>query len=948
MSDQTNVKQLKPGISNQIVYTTGGVATWGNPLATTSVVGEVQLATQDQAFNGSPDTSGGNPLVTQPSGMLIRKGLSPLTAAIYTMASSGAGGAVAATNARGTLALDLQSEIVAVTQVASGLRAITIGQRNTASGTESMTIGQLNTTVGDYSMTVGNNNTNSAPNTRNIVFGAFNALTGAAYIFNSGIIGNGNTLATRQSFLCGISNSATGATYGRADVSVFGIGNVADGANNANVFGLSNVVAGSGAMAFGRSNSTAAAQNALAFGLSNVIQAGGSYAVAMGVLNNCQSSPTNASAIGVNNVVSGVNNAAIGTGNDVHNGVGSENSAFGFGNEIFPATTSGASAFGHGNVCGYYGGGYANSATAFGNGNRATLTTECFGRSNLSFSGCSYNTLFGFANQARGSAGEYCNDTSIFGRGNVALEHSLSSSVFGNHNTVTGTGGVTVGNGNANLLTGQNRNVMLGRANSIFTAATTDAVLCGSYNSVGNGTLHGQYSNVFGRANSCADHCNFFGQSNSFSANANTTQNNNVFGRLNNAGAGGSTISVTNSECFGTANEIGSINTFSPASVDQGITFGRYNTIVSNQAIAIGANNIASPGSTKSTFVGWNNIADSNSINSGAFGTANTLANYTGAGSQSSFAIGHANRIGIQEGSAFSMPASNALAVGSLNQSNSDNVQTFGYANFSGDNVTTNVRSVIAIGILNNSNANYATLNDSTGVISGGTPLAYNLAPVGINSIAIGSENLALGLNSMAIGRHCSATATEAVAFGIRCIASGSGATALGNRAVARVSNTLNFGGLPIIRKDNGEAVGTEFISYSGTEAHFESKVLDLTVGQQYRVLLPIGPRFWIDEVGIEVVTAPPNPAHITATPYVSWGTAINGTYTQKYKLISQMTNLVAAGKRELFSTFLTEDGETSDISNAVELEGRIEIGGTITSDTYTGRFYWKGHYVEQ
>lgn len=935
MSDQQNVKQLKPGTNGQIITTSGGVATWGNPLATTSVVGEVQLATQTQAFNGSPDTSGGNPLVTQPSGMLVRKALSP-SAAIYAMASSNGAGGIAPTNTRGTLALDLQSEIVSVNQIASGLRSITIGQRNEADGNESMSIGQLNTTVGDYSMSIGNNNTNSAPNVRNIIFGASNQLTGAAYIFGSGIFGNSNALATRTSFICGNSNTATGATYGRAEVSVVGIGNNANGANISSVFGRHNTVQGTGTTAVGSGNLLGTSDNACAFGISNTIQVGGSYAVAVGALNSCQASPSTSSAIGVNNLVSNVNNCCIGTGNVIANGVGSENSALGFGNLINASSTAASAVGCRNNVIA--GGSYS---CAFGRANTATLLTEVFGRSNLSFTGCSYNTIFGFANQVRGSGGSYCTDTSVFGRGNTALEHTLSSSIFGTQNVLNGSGCVAMGNGNVSQFIGQNRVVMMGRANSVLTPNTSDSNVGGSYNTVGNGVLDGSFSNVFGRVNSCGDHSNFFGLTNSFAANGNTNNNNNVFGRGNNSGAGGSTISVTNCECFGTFNELGSINTFGPASVDQGITFGRYNTIVSNQAIAIGSNNFISPGSTKSVLVGWNNTTNGNAANSGAFGISNTLANYTGAGSQSSFAIGNTNTIGILPGGASAQPASNALAVGSLNHANSDNVQMFGYANFSSDPFTTNVRSVIAIGILNNSNANYAVLNDSTGVISGGTPNAYNLAPVGINSIAIGSENLTLGLNSIAIGRHCSATATESVAFGIRCISSASGATALGNRAVSRIPNTLNVGGLPIIRKDNAEGLGTEFISYSGMPAIIQSKIVDLKTAQIYQIALPIGPQFWIDEVGVEVVSA----NGVTGTPFVSWGTVVNVTYTQKYRQIEQMTRLTAFGNREVFTTFENDVGETSDNVNTVYLAARVEIGATGT--TLTGRFYWKGRYVE-
>lgn len=956
MSTQPNVKQLKPGTNNQILLTTGGVATWGNPLATTSALGEVALATQNQAFNGSPDTSGSYPLVTQPSGMLIRKNMTAGQAEIYVMASANSSATLASPNARGTLALDLQSEIVLGTEVASGTHSIAIGQRNTTTGNSGTSIGRLNTNSGYTSTAVGFLNSITSTSSNNHTFGSSNS-TVAANTLNSLVMGTSNTLNGGQNNTAiGFANTINTTN---SNIAIVGSNNTSGpNAVNSGMFGNSNTGIGVGSFVVGRANALNDTDFSQIFGVSNQVQAGASYCFGFGTSNSFQTINTNGSnliAVGkLNNLNSVTNSMAVGIGNNIQGTSNQQNlMAFGNGNTINPPTNGFGTcgAFGQGNIiqansARSWAFGEANNITSLNYGNGAGAAVAC-GISNLIQNG-EHVYFFGLGNQSRTN-----NLNSVFADYIVGLGISNTAQETAHLSTMVGNSNVT-GGGNFNTLVGHGNNAQYGGNLSVFglgntvgfSFGTSNAVVVGNSNSIGTTVTNADYTNVFGRGNSCNHHSNFFGQSNSFAANGNTNFNNNVFGRFHNSGAGGSTISVTNCECFGTANELGSINTFGPASVDQGITFGRYNSIFSNQSIAIGANNTIGIGSTTSTFVGWNNTTDSNAVNSGAFGTANSFANYTGGGSQSSFAIGHSNKIGILSGGVSALSASNALAIGSLNQASSDNCQVFGYGNFTGLNNNT-VRSAIAIGILNNTSSNYATLNNSTGVISGGAPVPYLLGPVGINSIAIGSENLTLGLNSIAIGRHCFSTGDEAVSIGIRCVASGTASTAIGNRAVSRVDNTLNVGGLPIIRKDNGEAAGTEFTSFSGMPAIIQSKTIDLTTAVLYLIQLPIGPRFWIDEVGIEVVTN--TVTSVTATPFVSWGTKVNASYTQKYRQIDQMFGLTVAGSRETFSTFENDSGETSDISNTVSLGARIEIGATTTGPgTYTGRFYWIGRYVEQ
>lgn len=954
MSDQPNVKQLKPGTNNQIILTTGGSAVWGNPLATTSALGEVALATQSQAFNGSPDTFGGYPIVVQPSGMVVRKNMTVSQFEIYAMASSGGSGTIAPTNTRGLLALDLQSEIGAVTEIASGSRSIAIGTRNTSIGLFSISIGRLNSTDGQNSISVGNQNSIASTNSNNSSFGSYNSI--AAGTASGLTAGTSNTIGGGAGNIAIGSSNSINTTNG--NISIVGAGNTSGpNASNAGIFGSNNSGIGTSSFIVGHGNvgNDTAFVNIL--GTSNLVQSGASYCFALGTSNSFQtinSAANDCIAVGKSNTLNSVTNStAVGISNNIQGTSNQQNlMTFGNGNLINPPNNGGGTngCFGQGNTIGTG----SSRSWAFGEGNSITSLTYGNGGGIATAVGVS-NTisngevvyLFGQANQSQTNGLNTVFADYIIGVGisNTALQTAHLTTLVGIQNIA--------GGGNFNTCVGFGNSAQFGGSNSVFglgntvgfSIGTSNAVVVGNSNTIGTSTTNADYTNVFGRGNSCDHHSNFFGQSNSFAANGNTNFNNNVFGRLHNSGAGGSTISVTNCECFGTANELGSINSFGPASVDQGITFGRYNTIVSNQTIAIGANNFISIGSTTSTFVGWNNTSNTNSINSGAFGTGNTLANYTGSGSQSSFAIGYSNRIGILAGGVSALPASNALAVGSLNQATSDNCQVFGFANFTGSNINT-VRSAIAIGILNNSNASYATINDTTGVITG-TPQQFSASPIGINSIAIGSENVTTGLNSIAIGRHCSATALESIALGVRCVASAAGATALGDRAIARVANTLNVAGLPIIRKDNGESAGTEFTSFSGMPAIIQSKTIDLTVAQLYLIQLPIGPRFWIDEVGLEVVTN--TVTTVTATPFVSWGTKVNATYTQKYRLIDQMTGLAAAGSREIFSTFENDFGETSDISNTVSLGGRIEIGATTSGPgTYTGRFYWKGRFVEQ
>lgn len=120
--------------------------------ATTAVNGVVEIATQAQTYAGTPYNMGAGscPLVPSITNLLIRR--QAVQNALYSISTG------VAPNARGTNALDFQSNRTAATQVASGGTSVALGAQQTASGTYSVAVGHYNIALGNSSQAIGKGN----------------------------------------------------------------------------------------------------------------------------------------------------------------------------------------------------------------------------------------------------------------------------------------------------------------------------------------------------------------------------------------------------------------------------------------------------------------------------------------------------------------------------------------------------------------------------------------------------------------------------------------------------------------------------------------------------------------------------------------------------------------------------------------------------------------------
>ena len=110
-----------------------------NGAATTQSTGSIEISTTDANTNIAIIPKGTGALITNnPTG-------TPVTG-----------------NSRGVRAIDLQLQISAATQVASGIGSVAIGRYNTSSGTSSVAIGEDNIASGSSSLSIGLTNTSSS------------------------------------------------------------------------------------------------------------------------------------------------------------------------------------------------------------------------------------------------------------------------------------------------------------------------------------------------------------------------------------------------------------------------------------------------------------------------------------------------------------------------------------------------------------------------------------------------------------------------------------------------------------------------------------------------------------------------------------------------------------------------------------------------------------------
>lgn len=266
-------------------------------------------------------------------------------------------------------------------------------------------------------------------------------------------------------------------------------------------------------------------------------------------------------------------------------------------------------------------------------------------------------------------------------------------------------------------------------------------------------------------------------------------------------------------------------------------------------------------------------------------------------------------------------------------------VQTVGTAVIGG-NVTGNTRGTQALDIQSHRES-------ATEVASGdyATAIGHSNTASGDNSTAIGRSNTVAGTQATGLGYNNTASGTRALAVGYLNTASGESAMAIGRAAIAtgtfclamgygargRIERTTNICGPQINRKDDGETAVNAFHSFCGAEVILMSKEVDLEAVADQTLILPSGCKFWLNEVGLIATVV----NTLTTQPTVRYG--ITGDL-DKHGTAAITTALTAAGKREIETPSVPEDGETT-------LTAGVTIVATATE--MKGRFYWKGMLIE-
>lgn len=649
-------------------------------------------------------------------------------------------------------------------QVATGIRSVSVGWNNLAGSDNSVSIGHSNDASGACSSAFGQ--ANSASGSCSSAFGAINTASGN----NSTSFGHLNIASNTYASASGYSNDATGAcssafghnnTASVINTSAFGYENTASGYNssafgffntasgyNTSALGNFNTVSGSCSSGVGRSNVITSSSSGHGFGYSNTVS--GDYASAFGQANSA--SALNAVALGNNNTVS--NSYSFGSGN-LNQSTGQSSSAVGYGNN---ATADNASAIGFMNgACGV-------CSSAFGASNNSlAYQSSTFGFNNITQSGATRGVAVGAGNNVGA-----CNSIAV---GFDIINSIDNSAMFG----VSDTAKLTIlstGETKAPYFTATSTTASSTFANGINLTAGCFAI---------NGTCisgGGGGGSTFGEA--WALTTNIFGQS---ALAPTTTQNILVNGVGTSTFAGGLSAFRQISSPYFQATSTTATSTFA---YDVAIT-GMLSVLkASNSAVIIGdttgntrgtnsvdiqsertAGTQVASGAQSSAF-GNRNTASG--IQSSAFGFQNTIIGARSSGS------GYDNDASGADSSAFgsnnTASASSASAFGRTNTASNTNTSAFG------SNNTANNTQDSAFGHGNTASGSYSSALGNTNTASGG------------NSSAVGFDNDATAGAANAFGRSNTSNASGASAFGMSNTSSGLYSTAFGrNNTTASGSN---------------------------------------------------------------------------------------------------------------------------------------------------------------
>lgn len=372
----------------------------------------------------------------------------------------------------------------------------------------------------------------------------------------------------------------------------------------------------------------------------------------------------------------------------------------------------------------------------------------------------------------------------------------------------------------------------------------------------------------------------------------------------------------------------------------QSQAFGHYNTVSGRYSSAVGASNRAL--CTHST----------------AFGCYNTVADYDntiqGSGWGAS-AVGYSNRAYASQSSAFGhinhAYARLASAIGNHNTASGYYSSAIGSSNTASNNYSTAVGydnsasgySSTAVGYENFATGGHSTAvgyNNEASAAWGSSAVGHNNTAATANQTsAFGHSNTATGHSASAFGFNNNASGNHSSAFGAGGQASGDFSTTLGYQAYARWPNTANISGGIIIRGDNGESTGYELLNYSGVTNIVMSKDFDLTTTGHIQIAIPTHCLFYVDEVGVIVSGTV---ISLSVQPTVEFGNGYSGSSAVILGPV-QTTNLLETGSRQIYTSLLTNDGQSlltatvTSAASATHLYGRFYFKGILIENTPVG-----------
>ena len=214
---------------------------------------------------------------------------------------------------------------------------------------------------------------------------------------------------------------------------------------------------------------------------------------------------------------------------------------------------------------------------------------------------------------------------------------------------------------------------------------------------------------------------------------------------------------------------------------------------------------------------------------------------------------------------------------------------------------------------------------------------------IGKNSDIFGLQGIAIGVNAavyvdcdygIAIGSGADGGrgSEGGIAIGYQAAITdwtGDGQIAIGPSVVTRAAHSMHLGALYTVPRGLGTEADAAWTMSAGA-AVIMSEPLDLTGTLTHTIAIPSGLRFFVDEIGIVVVSADT----VDVQPTMRFG--ITGTEA-KFSAAELTAGLTAAHNRHRITSLDSADGVTT-------LRSEVTVAATATA--LTGRVYWRGFAV--